>query len=113
MNALPVENDAEGYYEYLLVNICLQIFKIIECSCVCLQPLSVSDANGIILGYKVNRRNQPWMNTTEAKISFPRSREACEVTVFAYNSAGDSPGVTLRIPAISKQGKPVFHINLT
>ncbi|XP_033869937.3 interleukin-6 receptor subunit beta-like [Acipenser ruthenus] len=68
------------------------------------KPLSVSDANGIILGYKVNRRNQPWMNTTEAKISFPRSREACEVTVFAYNSAGDSPGVTLRIPAISKQG---------
>ncbi|XP_041109988.1 interleukin-6 receptor subunit beta-like [Polyodon spathula] len=67
------------------------------------KPLSVSDSNGIILGYKVNRRNHPLINTTDVKISFLRIREACEVTVFAYNSAGDSPGATLRIPAISKQ----------
>ncbi|XP_041085913.1 interleukin-6 receptor subunit beta-like [Polyodon spathula] len=67
------------------------------------KPLSVSDSHGIILGYKVYRRNQPWINTTDVKISFLRTTEACEVTVFAYNSAGDSPGATLRIPAISKQ----------
>ncbi|XP_025027079.1 interleukin-31 receptor subunit alpha [Python bivittatus] len=64
-------------------------------------------SSGIIVGYTVKYIMEN--NTTELKynqnesVIFNLMGEACEISVIAHNSAGDSPEATIRIPSIGEE----------
>ncbi|XP_048453226.1 interleukin-6 receptor subunit beta-like [Rhincodon typus] len=72
------------------------------------KALNRSKANGIILGYRVwyeKRRDRTVIqqfNTTSLNSSLLLNHDAYIITVIAYNSAGDSPKATLKIPAVNQ-----------
>ncbi|XP_072353116.1 interleukin-6 receptor subunit beta-like [Scyliorhinus torazame] len=72
------------------------------------KALNRSEANGIILGYRVwyaKKRDPTVMlqcNTTYLNYSLFLANEAYIITLVAYNSAGDSPKATLIVPAINQ-----------
>uniref|UniRef100_A0A4W3K5P4 Interleukin-6 receptor subunit beta-like n=1 Tax=Callorhinchus milii TaxID=7868 RepID=A0A4W3K5P4_CALMI len=82
-----------------------------------LQEVGVCDANGIILGYRVQvkeKRNQSviQLNTTKLEHILVLSGKAYTITIIAFNSAGESPESTLTVPA-AHQGElaPVQNIS--
>ncbi|XP_078075173.1 interleukin-6 receptor subunit beta-like isoform X2 [Mustelus asterias] len=84
------------------------------------KALNRSEANGIILGYRVQygKRKDPTVmlqhNTTYLNYSLFLTHEAYAITVVAYNSAGDSPKATLIVPAINQTGfAAVQYVNVT
>ncbi|XP_072427487.1 interleukin-6 receptor subunit beta-like isoform X2 [Chiloscyllium punctatum] len=72
------------------------------------KALNRSKANGIILGYRVwyekrrDRKIIQQFNTTSLNSSFLLTHDAYMITVIAYNSAGDSPEATLKVPAVNQ-----------
>ncbi|XP_015193126.2 interleukin-6 receptor subunit beta isoform X1 [Lepisosteus oculatus] len=77
------------------------------------KPLDVSDANGIILGYRVyymptnKQALKKMINSTNLNETLFLSDEEYEVTVLAYNLVGNSPKSSLRIPAVGQEGMVV------
>ncbi|XP_007890430.2 interleukin-6 receptor subunit beta-like [Callorhinchus milii] len=81
------------------------------------KEVGVCDANGIILGYRVQvkeKRNQSviQLNTTKLEHILVLSGKAYTITIIAFNSAGESPESTLTVPA-AHQGElaPVQNIS--
>eukprot|EP00062_Callorhinchus_milii_P007804 gi/632949801/ref/XP_007890363.1/ PREDICTED: interleukin-6 receptor subunit beta-like isoform X2 [Callorhinchus milii] len=84
-----------------------------------LKALDKSEANGIILGYKIwieKQNGEPVIQedyNTSLNYSFLLTHEVHIITVIAYNSAGDSPNSTLIIPAVNQTDPPpVQHVRI-
>ncbi|XP_067842200.1 interleukin-6 receptor subunit beta-like isoform X2 [Heptranchias perlo] len=80
------------------------------------KELNKSDANGIILGYRMQikeRKSQSvtWINSTDLEYSLILSGEAYTITITAYNSVGNSPESTLTVPPANQEElPPVLHV---
>ncbi|KFP73967.1 Interleukin-31 receptor subunit alpha, partial [Apaloderma vittatum] len=73
------------------------------------KTLSSFPPSGRILGYKIqyfpenNAALEMTNITADQKITLPLNEEAYIVSITAYNSAGNSPGATLRIPSTNEK----------